>query len=115
VPRPRLLRARQASHALEPNSRELDIERSETRRYHPQQFVAYVFDDVHLEFADLFNAKAAALRHLASLPPNDRIAIFSTSGFSMLDFTDDHAKVRESISKLQPAPFAPEWTSNSPT
>ncbi len=70
----------------------------------PQQFVTYVFDDVHLKFADLFNAKAAALRHLSSLPPRDRVAIFSMSGFVMLDFTNDRAKVRESISKLQPAP-----------
>jgi VWFA-related protein len=69
-----------------------------------QQFVTYLFGDVHLKFADLFNAKAAALRHLASLPPSDRVAIFSTSGFIMLDFTNDHDKVRESISKLQPAP-----------
>jgi len=69
-----------------------------------QQFVTYVFDDVHLKFADLFNAKAAALRHLASLPPTDRVAIFSMSGYVMLDFTNDHAKVRESISKLQPSP-----------
>jgi VWFA-related protein len=70
----------------------------------PQQFVSYLFDDVHLKFTDLTNAKAAALRHLGSLPPNDRVAIFSTSGFVALDFTNDHAKVRESISKLQPAP-----------
>jgi VWFA-related protein len=70
----------------------------------PQQFVTYVFDDVHLKFAELFNAKAAALRHLSSLPPSDHVAIFSMSGFVMLDFTNDHAKVRESISKLQPAP-----------
>jgi VWFA-related protein len=69
-----------------------------------QQFVTYVFDDVHLKFADLFNAKAAALRHLTSLPPSDRVAIFSTSGFVTLDFTNDHAKVRAIISKLQPAP-----------
>jgi VWFA-related protein len=70
----------------------------------PQQFITYVFDDVHLKFAELFNAKAAALRHLTSLPPSDRVAIFSTSGFVMLDFTNDHVKVGESISKLQPAP-----------
>jgi VWFA-related protein len=69
------------------------------------QFITYVFDDVHLKFADLFNAKAAALRHLSSLPPSDRIAIFSTSGSIILDFTNDHAKVRESISNLQPAPI----------
>jgi VWFA-related protein len=70
----------------------------------PQQFITYVFDDVHLKFADLFNAKAAALRHLSSLPPSDRVAVCSMSGYVMLDFTNDHAKVRESISKLQPAP-----------
>jgi VWFA-related protein len=71
----------------------------------PQQFITYVFDDVHLKFADLFNAKAAALRHVASLAPDDRVAIFSTSGSIILDFTNDHAKVRDNISKLQPSPI----------
>jgi len=70
----------------------------------PQGFVTYVFDDVHLKSVDLFSAKATALRHLASLPPSDRVAIFSMSGDIMLDYTDDRAKVREVISKLQPAP-----------
>lgn len=66
--------------------------------------MTYVFDDIHLKFTDLFDSKAAALRHLATLPPADRIAIFSMSGDIILDYTDDHAKVRESISKLRPAP-----------
>jgi len=71
----------------------------------PQDFVAYVFDDVHLKSVDLMNAKAAASRHLASLAPSDRVAIFSMSGHVALDFTDDQTMIRESISKLQPAPF----------
>jgi VWFA-related protein len=68
-------------------------------------FVAYVFDDVHLGSSELLNAKAAALRHLASIPPVDRVAIYSMSGHVALDFTNDQAKIRESISKLQPAPL----------
>jgi VWFA-related protein len=71
----------------------------------PQGFVAYVFDDLHLKSADLSSAKAAALRHLASLPSSDRAAIFSMSGSVMVDFTNDQTKIRETISKLQPAPF----------
>jgi VWFA-related protein len=67
--------------------------------------VAYLFDDVHLKSADLSSAKAAALRHLASLPSSDRAAIFSMSGSVMVDFTNDQTKIRETISKLQPASF----------
>lgn len=71
----------------------------------PQRFVAYVFDDVHLKSPDLVNAKSAAARHLASLASGDRVAIFSMSGHVVLDFTNDQTKIRENISKLQPAPI----------
>ena len=73
----------------------------------PQHFTAYVFDDVHLAFNDLAAVRAAAIKHLdANLSPADRAAIFTTSGQTILDFTDDHAKLRETLLRLHPSPIA---------
>ncbi len=69
----------------------------------PTRFIAYLFDDVHLQFADLSQARTAAMHHLtASLQPTDRAAIYTTSGQNMLDFTDDLAKLRETLDRIQP-------------
>jgi VWFA-related protein len=71
-----------------------------------ERFVAYLFDDVHLEFGDLARVREAAERHLATLRPTDRAAIFSTSGQTMLDFTDDHSQLHATLLRLQPRPIA---------
>jgi VWFA-related protein len=69
----------------------------------PTRFIAYIFDDVHLEFADLAQARNAAARHLAeSMQPTDRVAIYTTSGQNNLDFTDDLEKLREALLRIQP-------------
>lgn len=72
----------------------------------PERFIAYLFDDVHLEFGDLAQVRQAAERHLATLRPTDRAAIFTTSGRTMLDYTDDHAKLHETLLRLLPQPIA---------
>jgi VWFA-related protein len=68
----------------------------------PGRFVAYLFDDVHLEFGDLAHARDAATRHLATLRPTDRAAIFTTSGLVVVDFTSDRAKLDEALLRVQP-------------
>jgi VWFA-related protein len=70
----------------------------------PERFIAFVFDDVHLKFGDLAQVRAAADRHLATLLPTDRVAIFSTSGQTTLDFTDDRAQLHATLLRLQPRP-----------
>ena len=72
----------------------------------PERYVAFVFDDIHLKFGDLVLARTAADRHLATLLPTDRAAIFTTSGQTVLDFTDDRAKLHEVLFLLQPRPIA---------
>ena len=72
----------------------------------PEHYTAYLFDDVHAEFGDLIPARDAAIRHLAALDSAARAAIFSTSGQTSLDFTDDRAKLRETLLRLQPRPIA---------
>jgi VWFA-related protein len=71
------------------------------------RFVAYVFDDIHADSIDLMRTRNAAMRHLSeSLAPSDRAAIYTTSGRVMLDFTDDHAKLNETLLRLMPSPIA---------
>src|ERR1700685_3070153 len=53
----------------------------------PQHFVAYLFDDVHLEFPDLARVREAAEHHLDTLLPTDRAAIFHTAGLPTFAFT----------------------------
>jgi VWFA-related protein len=72
----------------------------------PERFVAYMFDDVHLEFGDLAHVREAAERHFATLRPTDRAAVFTTSGVTNLDFTDDRTKLHETLLRLQPRPIA---------
>ncbi|MBZ5610012.1 MAG: VWA domain-containing protein [Acidobacteriia bacterium] len=69
----------------------------------PTRFVAYVFDDVHAEAADLADARNAADKHIKeTLRSTDRAAIFTTSGLGMLDFTSDLAKIHDALFALQP-------------
>ena len=70
----------------------------------PQRYVAYVFDDLHVEVPDLVRVKEAASKYLtASMTPTDRAAIFTTSGRVMLDFTDNRKQLLEAIAKIQQA------------
>ena len=69
----------------------------------PEHFIAYLFDDLHLEFGDLAQARAAAEKVVfGALNPATRIAIFTTSGLHMQDFTDDETKLRDALKRLQP-------------
>ncbi|HTA22360.1 MAG TPA: VWA domain-containing protein [Terriglobales bacterium] len=80
----------------------------------PDRFVIYLFDDVHLQSKDLLPARAAAERHLATLRPTDRAAVFATSGQGNLDFTDDRAKLHEALMRIQPRPILNLGTAQCP-
>jgi VWFA-related protein len=69
----------------------------------PDRYVAYVFDDLHLKFEDLSQARTAAEQHLAESLGTSRAAIYTTSGHSSLDFTDDAAKLKDAMLRIQPA------------
>jgi VWFA-related protein len=68
----------------------------------PERFVAYLFDDVHLAMGDLIRVRDAADRHMATLQPADRAAVYAMSGEVSLDFTDDRAKLHEALLRLRP-------------
>jgi len=69
-------------------------------RIAPNRFVAYVFDDVHADFAALIRIRDAAERNMETLLATDRAAIFTTSGQGNLDFTDDRAALRMALKSL---------------
>jgi VWFA-related protein len=76
----------------------------------PVRYVAYVFDDVHLTFQDLMAARAAANHQIDALNPIERAAVFSTSGQTELDFTDDRARLHQALNQLMPHPISgPEF------
>lgn len=79
----------------------------------PERFVAYLFDDVHLHFGDMVHVRDAAQRQFATLRPSDRAAIFTTSGQTILDFTDDRAKLHEALFHLMPRPITANIGSSS--
>ncbi len=72
----------------------------------PERYVAYLFDDVHLQRGDLLLARQAVNRHVdESLEPTARAAIFTTSGHMLTNFTDDREKLHQAVDSVQP------WTS----
>lgn len=69
----------------------------------PSRFVALLFDDVHLNLQDLMQVRLAALRFLdESVAPSERVAIFTTSGQTQVDFTDDRDKIRAMVKQIMP-------------
>src|SRR5579872_1969999 len=70
----------------------------------PSRYVAYVFDDLRLNFGDLAHVREAAQQRINELPSSDRVAIFSTSGQTVLDFTDDRAKLHKTLDSVLPRP-----------
>ncbi len=69
----------------------------------PTRFVALLFDDVHIRFEDLAQVRNAADRYIEkSLHPSDRVGVFTFSGQSQQDFTDDRAKLHAALLGLRP-------------
>jgi VWFA-related protein len=68
----------------------------------PERFVAYLFDDVRFTADDLARVRDAADRHMATLAPTDRAAVYAMSGEVGLDFTDDRTKLHDALLHLRP-------------
>ncbi len=81
----------------------------------PDHYIAYLFDDIHIEFGDLARVREAALKHmLATLRPGDRAAVYTTSGQAVQDFTDDPNLLRNALNKIVPRPMSHEGPSQCP-
>jgi VWFA-related protein len=69
----------------------------------PQRFVALYFDDLHMEFGAVGQTRDAAWRYIsAMMRPEDRVAIFTSSGQNRLDFTGDAGKLHDALFRLGP-------------
>ena len=81
----------------------------------PERFVVYLFDDLHLKAEDLLRSRLAADKHIdASLGPTTRAAVYSTSGQTTLDFTDDREKLHQTLLRLQPQAGAHDAVTQCP-
>src|ERR1039458_317012 len=81
----------------------------------PDRFIAYLFDDVHMKFGDLAPSRDAAGRHIDNaLRSTDRAAIYTTSGRTIQDFTDDKALLHEALAKLRVSPLTGQGQRNCP-
>ena len=71
----------------------------------PERFITYFFDDISMGgIGILQHIRDAAAKQLNALQPGDRVAIVTSSCSIMLDFTNDRAKLLETLSNLQLAP-----------
>jgi VWFA-related protein len=72
----------------------------------PDHFVALLFDDIHIDFANLVTIRDAAEKYIAaSLKPADRVAIYTTSDRTSLDFTDNRDELHRTLLSLRPQPI----------
>lgn len=69
----------------------------------PGRYIALLFDDLDMDNDQMLQSRAAVERVL-SPDATSRIAIYTTSGRSSLDFTDDQAKIRQFLNALSAKP-----------
>jgi len=81
----------------------------------PDRFLAYVFDDIHTSFGDLAHMRDAVKRHIeTTLRTTDRAAIYTTSGQTQQDFTDDRDALNAALAQLRPRPVTGQGLSRCP-
>lgn len=81
----------------------------------PDHYIAYLFDDIHIDTADLSRVREAALKHMINtLRPGDRAAIYTTSAQVAQDFTADPELLRNALNKIVPRPPSRELTASCP-
>lgn len=71
-------------------------------------FIMWLFDDMHLSFGDLAQTREAAKKVLReSFEPGSRAAVYTTSGHTYVDFTDDRDKLNATMDQIKPWPTIP--------
>jgi VWFA-related protein len=83
-----------------------EIEKASVVAKLPQRFVAMVFDDVHLSMEDATFVRSAAVKFFDSLALTDRVGIYSTSGQTTQEFTDDRVALRKALLGILPRSVA---------
>jgi VWFA-related protein len=73
----------------------------------PDRFIGIFIDDVNTEFGDISYTRSQLKKFIDTrLQPGDRAALFTTSGQTFLDFTDDRDKLNAAALKITPHPPA---------
>lgn len=68
----------------------------------PTRFIAYIFDDVHTDIADLMRAREAGVKTLQEvMDPTTRAAVYSTSGQVRQDFTGDIEALTQAMRSIR--------------
>jgi len=81
----------------------------------PGNYLALYFDDVQTKFEDIARSRDAADRYLtATLTPDSRVGIFTSSGQGNLDFTADRSKLHAALFNLRPRPNVSEEPTGCP-
>ena len=68
----------------------------------PKRFLAYLVDDLHTPFEQIVWMRQAADKQLSKLRPEDRIALFTSSGRNTVTFTDSADEVRKALTRIAP-------------
>ncbi len=72
----------------------------------PDHYIAFLFDDLHIQTADLPQVRDAVRKYIASsLQPGDRAALYTTSGRVTVDFTTDAGALDAALLKIRPSPL----------
>lgn len=70
----------------------------------PVRFVAYLFDDLHMSSSDLIYTRDAARRRIDSAAlATERVAIYTTSGQPLQEFTTDKEKLHSALAAINTA------------
>jgi len=81
----------------------------------PERFIAYLFDDIHSKFAELVQTRDAVKRQIDDgLRTTDRAAIYTTSGQTVQDFTDDRDELHRALAQLRPRPVSGQGQNRCP-
>jgi len=79
-----------------------EVEKAAVMAKLPQRFVAMVFDDVHMSLDDAMFVRTEAAKFFATLGPADRVGIYSSSGQTKQEFTDDREVLRKTLLGILP-------------
>ena len=79
-----------------------------------ERSLAYFFDDVQMDAGKLAELQSAADGQISSLPASVQAAIFTASGQTTLDFTADHAQLRQALSRIKPRKTGSSEGNNCP-
>jgi VWFA-related protein len=82
----------------------------------PRRFVALYFDDLNISDSDLTLSRQAGMKLLSAMPTDDRLAVFTASGHTVQEFTNDKQELSAALQRLAPHPLGgPGMTADCPT